>query len=352
LQFFQQEVQRLGEDLDRQSAAIALFRSENADALPEDQSFRLGRLALLQERLGRIERDLSAVETQRREMIRIFESTGQVRAGQSAVRRTPEEEQLIAARGELEFLLATYSETNPRVVRLQSQIERLEAIVAAQVASQMPADGEETLSTQEMLFNATMAEVDTRIEGLRAEEALTRAELDTLQQAVSRSSANGIQLDSLQRDYENIQARYNAALNNLNQAQMSERIEVTAQGQRISVIENANVPRVPAGPNRTRIMALGIAMGLALAGGDFLLLEALNRTVRRPAELTARFNITPIATIPYMESRGRRFARRAGMVTALLVVMTGVPLGLWYIDTYYQPLELLVQRVLNRVGLG
>ena len=63
----------------------------------------------------------------------------------------------------------------------------------------------------------------------------------------SVTAQNDIELDSLQRDYENIQARYNAAINNLNQAQMSERIETTAQGQRISVIENANVPRVPSG---------------------------------------------------------------------------------------------------------
>ena len=93
-------------------------------------------------------------------------------------------------------------------------------------------------------------------------------------------------------------------------------------------------------------------MGLAVAGGYFVLLEVLNRTVRRPAELTGRFNIIPLATIPYMESRGHRFARRAGMIVAMLIVITGVPLGLWYIDTNYQPLEILVQKVLNRISLG
>lgn len=352
LQFFQQEVQRLGEDLDRQSAAITVFKSENADALPEDQSYRLGRQTLLQERLARIEREISAAEAQKREITRVFESTGQVRAGSVQAFRTREEEQLIVARGELENLLATYSETNPRVIRLQARIERLEAVVAEQTASQVASESEGEMTPQEMLFNATIAEIDTRLGALRSEEETVRSELDDLQRAIARSSANGIELDALQRDYENIQARYNAAVNNLNQAQMSERIETTAQGQRISVIENANVPRVPSGPNRTRIMALGVAVGLALAGGYFMLLEMLNRTVRRPAELTSRFNITPIATIPYMESRGRRLARRSGLVLAFLIVLTGVPLGLWYIDTHYQPLELLVQKVLDRAGLG
>ena len=352
LQFFQQEVQRLGEDLDRQSAAITAFKSENADALPEDQGYRQSRQTLLQERLGRLEREISAAESQKRELIRIFESTGQVRPGTTQAFRTREEEQLIVARGELNNLLATYSETNPRVTRLRAQIERLESVVAAQTASQMPEQGEEPASPQEMLFNATMAEIDTRLEALQSEEATTRSELDALQQAISRSSANAIQLASLERDYSNIQARYNTAVNNLSQAQMSERIETTAQGQRISVIENANVPRVASAPNRPRIVILGVAVGLAMAGGFFMLLELLNRTVRRPAELISRFDIIPIATIPYMESRGRRLARRGGLVLALIVVLVGVPLGLWYVDTYYQPLELLVQKILNRVGLG
>lgn len=352
LQFFQQEVQRLGEELDRQSAAITRFKTENADALPEDQSYRLGRQTLLQERLGRIEREISGAEAQKREIIRIFESTGQIRGGAGQVVRSREQEQLIAAQSEMENLLATYSETNPRVTQLQARIDRLQAAVAAGTASQLLSDGAEPIPPQEVMFNTTIAEIDSRLEALRAEEMATRTEFESLQQAIARSSANGIQLTSLERDYQNIQARYNAAVNNLNQAQMSERIETTAQGQRINVIENANVPRVASGPNRVRILILGVAVGLALAAGYFMLLEALDRTIRRPAELVSRFNITPIATIPYMESRARKIARRSGMVAATLIVLIGVPLGLWYIDTYYQPLELLVQRMLNRVGLG
>jgi uncharacterized protein involved in exopolysaccharide biosynthesis len=353
LQFFQQEVQRLDEDMNNQSAAITIFKSDNADALPEEQSYRLGRQALLQERLGRIERDISAAETQQREIVAIFENTGQVRAGQAQVGRTAEQAQLTAAQAELEFALVTFSDTNPRVVQLRARIARLESMVAAQTASGLTDTGQVAqVSPQEALFNATLAEITTRLSTLRDEEITTRAELDALQQAISRSAANGITLASLERDYQSIEGRYNAALNNLNQARMSERIETTAQGQRISVIENANVPRAAAGPNRPRIAILGLAVGLAAAAGYFMLLEVLNRTVRRPFELTARFNIIPLATIPYMERRSRRLARRLGMVAAMLLVITGVPVGLWYVDTHYQPLEILVQRVLNLISLG
>lgn len=352
LQFFEQEVKRLGEDLDRQSAAIAEFKGSNADALPEDQSYRLGRQTLLQERLSRVERDLSEAKAQREEILRVFEATGQVAPGGIQSRRSIEEEQLIVARAELEHAISTYSESSPRVIRLRARIEKLEAVVAAQVAAAVPEAGGDEISPQEAMLNATLAGIDSRIQALAAEQVETHEELDTLQKSIARSSANGIELAALQRDYENIQIRYNTAVNNLNQARMSERVETTAQGQRISVIENANVPRVPSGPNRPKIAIMGLGAGLGLAAGFFMLLEMLNRAVRRPAELTARFKITPLATIPYMESRGHKIARRAGLVTAFMVVLIGVPTGLWYVDTHYLPLEILVQKALNKAGLG
>lgn len=353
LQFFEQEVKRLNEELDRQSVAIAQFKAQNADALPEDQSYRLGRQTLLQERLSRLERDLTVGQTQRRDIIRIFETTGRVQAdGGSQTRRTPQEEQLIIARAELEHALSIYSDSSPRVIRQRALVDRLEAIVAAQAAAALPQAEDGENAPERVILNATLAEIDNRLESLESELEATRAELDTLQQAITQSSANGIQLAALERDYENIQTRYNAAVNNLNQAQMSERVETTAQGQRITVIENANVPRVPTGPNRPKIAFIGVAIGLMLAAGYFLLLEVLNRTVRRPAELTARFNITPIATIPYMESRKDQMRRRTGQIAAMLAASIGVPLGLWYIDTHYLPLELLVQKIMTRIGLG
>lgn len=356
LQFFEQEAQRLSGELDRQSAAIVAFRGENADALPEDQSYRLSRQALLQERISRLERDIAAAETQRREILRIYESTGLVRPDSAApqARLSAEQQQLATARSELERALSVYSESHPEIGRLRLLIQRLEAVVATQTAAAVPVEAAEDaqISTQQALLNATLAEIDTRSALAKEELATAEAELGRVQQAIAQSSSNGIQLASLQRDYENLQARYTGVVNNLNQARMSERIETTAQGQRISVIENANVPTQPAGPNRTKIIAMGLGAGSALAAAWFVLLEILNRSVRRPGELVARFSVTPLAIIPYMESRGEKLRRRAGLVAATVTVMVAVPLGLWYVDTHYLPLDVLVQKGLTRLGLG
>lgn len=351
LQFFEQEVRRMEEDLSGQSTLISSFKSENVDALPENQAYRLGRQALLQERLERFERERDVLEVQRKDLVRIYEVTGQVRQGAEPAPLSLDEQRLAAATAELNQALSIYSETHPVIVRLRSLVTRLEQAVALEKASSLAPD-EEGVPLEEAGLQAALAEVDNRLEFLVRDLETTMVELAELEEAISLSSSNGITLNSLEREYAIIESRYNTAVNNLNSARMSERIETSAQGQRITVIENANVPRVPTGPNRPKIAIAGAAAGIGLAGAYFILLELLNRTIRRPAELVGRFNITPLVAIPYMESRQRRFVRRSGLIGATLFVLISVPLGLWYIDSNFLPLEALVQRGLSRLGLG
>ena len=99
------------------------------------------------------------------------------------------------------------------------------------------------------------------------------------------------------------------------------------------------------------IIAMGVIAGSGLAVGFFVLLELLNRVIRRPAELQAKFGIIPLAVVPYMESRRERMIRRGALLTAFLAVLIGVPAALWYIDTQYMSLDLLANKVLDRLGL-
>lgn len=73
---------------------------------------------------------------------------------------------------------------------------------------------------------------------------------------------------------------------------------------------------------------------------------------RRPEELISRFEVTPIAVVPYMESRTQRLIRRGSIIATTVLVLLGVPLLLWYIDTQYLPLELIVEKGLDKLGLG
>ena len=153
----------------------------------------------------------------------------------------------------------------------------------------------------------------------------------------------------MQRDHDNIQIQYNAAVSRLAQASTGERIEVTSQGQRISVIEHPAVPTEPAKPNRLVIAGGGTGFGIAMGFGLVLLLELLNRSARRPEDLISKLEVWPIATIPYVRSRGEVMYQRVVWVLVIMAILIGVPAGVWAVHTYYQPLDLIAEKVMDKL---
>lgn len=344
LAFFQQEVQRLGEDLDRQNARILDFKRENADSLPENLRYRQDRQSLVQERVARLESDLATLQTQREDMVRLFEQTGNLPANTAP--QTPAEQQLAALQAELTGMLGVYADGSPRVRALRNRIAALERSIDAQG----PAEGGE--NTGNALLDMNLSQIDSRISVMRNEMAQANQELAVLAESINATASNAIVLGALERDQANIQARYNAAVASLDQARTVERVETSSQGQRITVIESASIPNLPSGPNRKKIAAAGVGLGLALAGGFFALMELLNNTVRRPAELRSRFQITPLAVIPHIEGRHERRRRQGLLLAAILAVLIVIPAGLWAVHMHYMPLDILAQKIISRLGLG
>lgn len=345
LEFFQQEVESLSQSLDAQSAKILEFKSRNADALPENLDYRLNRQSLLQERLARVERDLEALATQRSSIERIYESTGRLETVGN-VPLQPEQVRLRTLEGELRVALSVYSETNPRVKLLRNQIEALQKQMVDLSAG---AAGEEEASPPVTALEISLSEIDARVTALNQEMTAISAELKTLEESIDRTPASRIELNAMERDQENLQALYSAAVQRVSQARMGERIETSSKGERITVLEPANVPNTPSGPNRAGIAGLGVLAGLGMAGGLFVLLELLNQTIRRPSEITRALEITPLAVVPRYETVADRRRRRIVQLTTMGIVITLVLTVLWAIDTYYIPVDQLFQRIVNRL---
>ncbi len=344
LDFFEQEVERLSRELELRSGRISQFASENADALPDDQNFRLSRQAVLQERIASAQRELSSLIDQRARIIQIYEDTGQVSANDALL--SDDERQLRDLERELAQQLTIYSESAPQIVTLRRRIDQLRdqvALTATPVGDVTP--GQAVLDLQ-------LSQIDAQTGDLESVITEAEAELSRLQEAIARSPRVTSTLERMERDYENIRVQYDRAVDRLAQASTGAVIERTSRGQRITLVESASVPTSPSSPNRRLIAATGGMVGVGLALALFGLLEVINRTVRRPAEITRALNIEPLVTIPFIETRRERFAR-IGLRTAwLLLVLVGLPAALWAIDTHYMPLDQLAGMILDQLGLG
>jgi uncharacterized protein involved in exopolysaccharide biosynthesis len=344
LDFFEQEVARLGEDLTRQSARILEFKNQNIGALPEGMDYRMNRQSMLMERRSQLERDKSSVQDMRDRITQIFQATGQL-PGSAEERMSPSQQALTEARRELETARSIYSETNPRVRVLTARVAQLEREVAGTAGTDATAD------PSTALFDMQMSELDAREAFIDEQLKMVIDELAQIEDALARTPGNAITLQALERDYENISLRYDAASQRLATAAVGERIELTSKGQRITVLRQAVVPREPTSPNRPLIIAAGLAAGLGLSGALVVLLELLNRTVRRPADLTRALQISPLGTLPYISTSAETVKRRGASLAVLALLAIGLPAALYYLHVEYMPLDLLADRAMTRMGL-
>lgn len=346
LAFFEQEVDRLGSELKERSKKILEFKNAHSDALPEALEYRMSRQSLLQERLSQLQREQTLLSDQRNRLIQVFKATGGMQLDDKTL--TPEQRQLQDLREKLAQALVVYSPENPKVKLLKAQLAQLEATITGPVPGIDPASGDNPNTT---MLDLQLAEIDSRISFIAEQITVTTNELDELLAAINATPANAIALEGLERDYSNVQLQYNNAVERLSQAATGERIELLSKGQRISVIEQAAVPDEPVAPNRPLIAGGGVLFAILAGIGSVILMEMLNHSVRRSVDLTKSLGITPLANIPYMRTVREAAVRRLVIATATVVVLVSVPGILFYIHTAYLPLDLIIARIGNSIGL-
>lgn len=342
LEFFKVEVNRLSGELDGIARKITSFKKENESALPDSLAFRRSQQATLQERLLQYEREATGLQDERKRMVEFYERTGQVMNGTPG---SPEEKELNDLRSQLARAKVIYSETNPNIRLLEARVAGLEKIVAAQRDALGATEGMSDYDLQ-------LSQIDGRLEFIDEDKQRLEDELKELEASISATPANELVLGEMQRDYQNVQGQYNAAVDSLAAASTGERLEVMSKGERFSLIEPAVAPSSPDEPNRLLIASAGLAGGIGAGLGFIVLLEVLNRSIRRPSELTNQLGIQPFVTIPYMRTRHETRIKRAIMLVVLALIVIGIPLALLAIHTYYMPLDLLIRRAAGAVGLG
>lgn len=345
LEFFEQEVARLSEKLAEQAARILAFKTENADALPESLIYRLNQQTILQDRLAVAERNIASLRDQKQRLIDVFRATGQV-AGVTGQVLTAEQLQLESLRAQLNNALAIYSPENPQIKMLQAQIAQVEEVVSAQPTPQNSGGG-----TGNSLLDAQLAQLDAQTSVLEDQKTVTIAQLQELNNTIARAPAVAIQLEELTLNYQNTQQQYNTATNRLSQASTGERIEVMARGQRISIIDPPSTPNAPAKPNRILIAGGGSIFGIMAGLGLVVLLEFLNKSIRRPEDLVSKLGITPLATVPYTRTRGEMIRQRGLKTLWIMMILIGIPAAVYAVHTYYQPLDLIADQIMDKIGV-
>jgi uncharacterized protein involved in exopolysaccharide biosynthesis len=135
--------------------------------------------------------------------------------------------------------------------------------------------------------------------GTRDQKRLQQ-EIGVYQGRVALSPAIEEQYKQLARDYENAQKNYQDLLGSKSKSDLALTMEQQQQGERMHLLNPANLPDSPSFPNRLLFAGGGLGAGLALGMGLALWLELRDKSIRTEEDARAALNLPMLVAIPWV----------------------------------------------------
>jgi polysaccharide chain length determinant protein (PEP-CTERM system associated) len=330
--FINAEAQRLRKELEEQEDRVNKFRSRHWDELPENREANSRALEQLRRELDNHEIRVNSLrdrkvtlESQIAEREILDREFGKV--GNPAVLGVP---QIYDPRKELESLRSKYSERHPDVIRLRRDVENL-SVEENRESKSTRSDQRVTGKSQLMVALLTqLRDLNLEMSSLQAQNSNLRAQISLRQSRVDNTSLRGIELSKLTRDYDITLKKYQDLLAKALESELSENMERKQKGEQFQIVDPANIPQHPIAPNRSRILIIGLLLGIGGGIGVAVLLEMLDKSFKSSDDLLDYINIPVLAVLPAVVTRGsvleQRQTRAIIILSSLGILVIGIVL--------------------------
>jgi polysaccharide biosynthesis transport protein len=260
--------------------------------------------------------------------------------------------QLSEAKSKLAVLQEKYSPAHPDVVGLQHEIEGLEKAVQTDAAA--PA----SQTSYQHADNPVYIQVKGQLDALTVDRASEvkkhnelQAKLDDYDKRMAQSPEVERQYREMARELEAAQLKYQEILSKQTEAQVAQNLEAERKGEKFTMIEPPLVPEKPISPNRLLIVISGLVAAVCLGFGAVVAHEALDGSVRGPADIRQLLQIPALASIPVIvtasdRARHKRFLlfSSSGGIAALVLIVVCV-------HFFVRPLDVVWLSLWHRFGV-
>ncbi len=366
--FFEDERQRLKQEINRLDKKISDFKEKNVNELPELFQSNYRMIDLLSQRLFDVDQEIQQMQLQKRNLETNLATINPLisMAGISGQQILTPEEKLAALKAELGILLSTFSEKHPDVIRARHEIAMLEKTVAERRQkreSTKSGDGKTGYFSSLMedgdldgAYNPAYIQLLTQLEDLKVEiESLKKEkkkvenELFEYETRVGRTPLVEKDYQAMERDRQNAQRRYNELSDQVLKLESAAALEKREMGGGLKLHQPPSYPLSPVKPNRPFIILGSIFASMVFGVAMLLGWEYLTQTVRTPQDFENISTLPVLVEIPLIGVkpnkkmlRMQKYAIRIGCI----VLIAGV---VFLVDAFYMDVDVLIAKIIITV---
>lgn len=290
--------------LEEAEQKLATFSSSHDLPSQGDKDSKVSSSSLIVEKLGKLQAQALQADTERILKQSLYEEVQQGRLAQ-----LPEafaDAKLTAIQNKLSELsiqsaqyAGRFGPDNPRTQDVRKQMTALQQQLdegRATLAAKLQADYQRAARDHQTLQSAL-------------EQARTESKSETAQQNQAL-----VQFGLLQQEIQIAKSLYTEFLQKTNQAS----IQQANQHNNLQVIEQANLPVTPVGPNRLRIILTGFLLSLCFGIGLALAIEYFDDTIKTTDDVSRFIGLPALAVIPAALSRRSRLRAKTSEAMAMV----------------------------------
>ncbi len=323
-EFLESELDKIKRKLEDREKALATYRAIHMGGLPDELETNLRTLDRLQiqqsQSSSALRETQNAISLLKSQISRLKENknSGNLSslnpdgsyAGTQTLPTTQQQYDL--EKLQLNELLSRYTVKHPEVIKLTKSIARLEKSLDAENqdsekegkdnGSSGPDKTHAASSIDNVLFqyNLNLKQMENEIVTLQASLQKIKATMLVYQKKVEDTPKRELELQSIQRDYQNIRKSYNSLLARRLEAELAVNMEKKQKGEQFRIIDHARLPEKPTSPDTRMLFMLSLVIGCGIGGGIIFLLEFLNPVIRNEGQIETEIGLPTLASIPIL----------------------------------------------------
>jgi polysaccharide chain length determinant protein (PEP-CTERM system associated) len=359
LQFMRQQLGDAKAQLDRQDAAISQYTSRYTGQLPQQVGINLATLERMNTQLRlNGEQQLRLIE-QREKLVEGLQDPSTIARAENPD-ATPEMldrlKQIDKMKADLAQLQTRVTSKHPDVLRLQEQIADLEqqqkqdeaaldkkrAALAAAAAAKGQAEADAQAPRRQ-----TIDSLDAQLAKLREEEQVLRSTIASFEQRLQGAPEREQEYALITRDRQVAKDLYDSMLKRYDEAQLAASLETDRQGERFRVLESALPPEGPTGPNRIRLILMGLLLAVAAGVAIALTAEQFDASFHGVDEVREFTSVPVLVSIPPIGPMPIKRRLLTGLATVSAIAMIAL---IATASAYFAHGNDQLARLIGRVG--